>query len=144
MDHLLIALLSITLVVAACELHYEVLGRVSALIPSLTIPPRRRTLVVVAAVMIAHILQIGLYAVAYGLAIRVFGLGDLVGTLEGSVFDYIYFSATTFTTLGVGDLALEGPLRLLAGIQSLNGLVLIAWSASFTYISMEKFWLDQR
>lgn len=144
MDHLLITLLSVALVIAASVLHYEVLLRVSALIPTLTIPPRRRTLVVVAAVMVSHMLQIGLYAVAYWVAIRLLGLGALSGTLEGNGFDYFYFSATTFTTLGVGDLALEGPLRILAGVESLNGLVLITWSASFTYISMEKFWLDQR
>jgi hypothetical protein len=144
MDHLLITLLSAVLVVAACVLHYEVLLRVSALIPMLTIPPRRRTLVVVAAVMIAHMLQIGLYALGYWVGINLLGLGALTGTLEGNGFDYFYFSATTFTTLGVGDLTLEGPLRIMAGIQSLNGLVLITWSASFTYISMEKFWLDQR
>jgi hypothetical protein len=144
MVHLQITLLSVVLVVAASVLHYEVLLRVSALIPALTIPPRRRTLVVVAAVMLAHMLQIGLYGAGYWGAIHLLGLGALTGTLEGNGFDYFYFSATTFTTLGVGDLTLEGPLRILAGIQSLNGLVLITWSASFTYISMEKFWLDQR
>jgi hypothetical protein len=31
-------------------------------------------------------------------------------------------------------------LRLLAGAEALNGLVLIGWSASFTYIAMERFW----
>lgn len=144
MDHLLIVLLCTLLVIVACVLHYEVLLRVSAMVPMLTIPPRRRTLVVVAAVMLAHVLQIGLYAVTYWAAIRFLGLGALAGALEGNGFDYFYFSATTFTTLGVGDLVLEGPLRVLAGVQALNGLVLITWSASFTYISMEKFWLDQR
>ena len=94
MDHLLITLLSAVLVVAACVLHYEVLLRVSALIPMLTIPPRRRTLVVVAAVMIAHMLQIGLYALGYWVGINLLGLGALTGTLEGNGFDYFYFSAT--------------------------------------------------
>lgn len=142
--HLQITLLSVGLVVAACVLHFEVLQRASALIPTLTIAPRRRTLVVVAAVMIAHILQIGLYGLGYWVGINLLGLGALTGTLEGNSFDYFYFSATSFTTLGVGDVILEGPLRMLAGIQSLNGLVLIAWSASFTYLSMERFWTDQR
>jgi hypothetical protein len=31
-------------------------------------------------------------------------------------------------------------MRLIAGIESLNGLVLIGWSASFTYLTMEEFW----
>jgi len=28
-------------------------------------------------------------------------------------------------------------MRLIAGAESLNGLVLIGWSASFTYLTME-------
>jgi len=42
--------------------------------------------------------------------------------------------------LGFGDLTPVGPVRLLAGVEALNGLLLIGWSASFTYISMERFW----
>jgi hypothetical protein len=33
-------------------------------------------------------------------------------------------------------------MRLIASVESLNGLVLIGWSASFTYLSMERFWQD--
>jgi hypothetical protein len=29
---------------------------------------------------------------------------------------------------------------LLAGAEALNGLLLIGWSASYTYIAMERFW----
>jgi len=52
----------------------------------------------------------------------------------------LYFSAETYTSLGFGDLTPAGPLRLLSGVEALNGLVLIGWSASFTYIAMERFW----
>ena len=52
----------------------------------------------------------------------------------------MYFSAETYTSLGFGDLTPNGPVRLLAGVEALNGLLLIGWSASFTYISMERFW----
>ena len=54
--------------------------------------------------------------------------------------DAIYLSATTFTTLGFGDLAPVGPIRFLAGTEALTGFVLITWSASFTYLEMERFW----
>jgi hypothetical protein len=37
------------------------------------------------------------------------------------------------------DLFPHGPLRIVAGIETLNGFILIGWSASFTYLSMEKF-----
>lgn len=52
----------------------------------------------------------------------------------------LYFSAETYTTLGFGDLTPAGPVRLLAGVEALNGLLLIGWSASYTYIAMERFW----
>ncbi|MGE5242209.1 MAG: ion channel [Bacteroidota bacterium] len=46
----------------------------------------------------------------------------------------------TYTSLGLGDVYPLGDLRLIAGIESLIGLLMIAWSASFTYLMMEKFW----
>ncbi len=143
MQYALVFLVCFTLVVATSAVHYEVLRGASSLAPRLAIPARRRTLLTIAAAFFAHSIQIGLYATAYW-ACSSFGLGRLVGAVEGHFYDYFYFSAATFTTLGLGDVVVEGPLRLLTGIESLNGLVLITWSASFTYLSMEKFWLDER
>lgn len=54
----------------------------------------------------------------------------------------LYFSAETYTSLGYGDVVPGGALRLLAGMEALNGLLLIGWSASFIYIAMERFWGD--
>jgi hypothetical protein len=39
--------------------------------------------------------------------------------------------AATSTTLGIGDLHRSRVMRLIAGMESLNGLVLIGGSASF-------------
>ena len=47
-----------------------------------------------------------------------------------------------YTTLGVGDVAATGLMRVPAGIESLVGLVLITWTASFSYLAMERFWGD--
>ena len=49
-----------------------------------------------------------------------------------------------FTTLGFGDLNPLGALRIIASLKSLTGLVLIGWSASFTYLSMQEFWEEHR
>ena len=43
-------------------------------------------------------------------------------------------------TLGLGDLSPVGTVRLLAGTESLTGLLLITWSASFTYLEMSRMW----
>ena len=61
-------------------------------------------------------------------------------TLDPSLVDYAYYSTVAYTTLGLGDLVPTGGLRILTGIESLNGFILITWTASFTYLAMEKFW----
>ncbi len=37
-------------------------------------------------------------------------------------------------------MALAGPIRFIGGTMALTGLVLITWSASFTFLEMERFW----
>ena len=54
--------------------------------------------------------------------------------------DCAYFSFTVFTTLGFGDIRPTGPVRFLAGLESLTGLLLIAWTASFLYYEIKRFW----
>jgi len=121
-------------------IHYEVLRWVSDLIPRMTMPPRSRLLVVLAAVFVAHFLEILAFATAYYLM----HLDPALGTLEGpharQLVDFIYFSAATYTTLGIGDLFPTEHIRLVVGAESLAGLVLITWSASFTYLTMQQFW----
>ncbi len=140
MIYLLILCISLVVIVVTSGLHFEVLRVASTLAPNLPVTPRQRTLVTVAAAFVGHFMEIRIYAFAYWLTASQFGLGQLTGVVEGSFFDYLYFSSATFTTLGIGDVVMEGPLRLMTGAESLNGLVLITWSASFTYLSMEKFW----
>ncbi|MFZ0693339.1 MAG: potassium channel family protein [Alphaproteobacteria bacterium] len=54
--------------------------------------------------------------------------------------DYVYFSAITDASLGLGDVFPLGQARLLTGVEALNGLVLIGWSASFTDVIMKRLW----
>jgi hypothetical protein len=41
---------------------------------------------------------------------------------------------------GHGDIYPIGDIRLLASIEALNGLLLVAWSGSFTYLAMQRLW----
>jgi hypothetical protein len=45
-----------------------------------------------------------------------------------------------YTTVGFGDVSPVGPIRFLAGTSALTGFVMITWSASFTFLEMERFW----
>lgn len=134
------ATVSLLLVAASVIIHYEFLRATSVFANSLSIRRQTHILVVIAGVLVAHLSEVSLYAAAYAACEHWGSLGRIDGVLEGGFLDYFYLSITTFTTLGIGDVHPRGALRIIAGIQSLNGLVLIGWSASFTYLSMEKFW----
>lgn len=54
--------------------------------------------------------------------------------------DCVYFSFTTYTTIGFGDIAPTGHLKYLTGLQALTGLVLITWTVSFLFLEMQKYW----
>jgi hypothetical protein len=140
MDDLLAALISLALVGGTVLVHYELLRLTSDLLPRLEIRLRSRIIVVIAALMFAHMVEICLYAGAFFAMHNHFGLGRIAGEMEGGFRDFVYFSMTTYTTLGVGDLIPKGPLRIVAGVEAFNGLVLIGWSASYTYFAMRKLW----
>lgn len=140
MEILYTVALAIAVVATTILLHYEVLRGTSLLIPKLSIPLRSRILVVIGAAFVAHILEICLYAFTFFLMQEQFDLGEIAGQSRGGALDFFYFSISSYTTLGFGDLYPSGPLRLIAGLEALNGLVLIGWTASFTYLSMAKFW----
>ena len=137
-------IVGIPLVILTILIHYEILRITSNSLPRMTIRPRQRIIVVIIAAFLAHVVEIWLYAVAfYGLhQAELGGFGSLNGAFSGRVVEYVYFSAVSYTSLGLGDVWPTGVLRLITGIEALNGLILIAWSASFTYLSMEKFWED--
>lgn len=130
-----IALIALTTVI-----HYEVLGTVNAALPSLAIPKRTKLLAVIFAAFVAHAIEMAVYGIALYLLVAHFDVGTLRGSTPFSLDSCLYFSAETYTSLGFGDLTPIGPIRLLAGAEALNGLVLIGWSASFAYLAMERFW----
>jgi hypothetical protein len=43
----------------------------------------------------------------------------------------LYFSITSFTTMGYGDVVLDHRWRLLGAIEGANGLLLFGWSTAF-------------
>ena len=138
---LVVVLSCVVLIALATVIHYEVLGTLNARLPALAIPSRSKLLVVIFAAFVAHGLEIALYGTALFALIKYMAVGTLTGTAGFSLINCLYFSAETYTSLGFGDLTPTGPIRLLAGVEALNGLLLIGWSASYAYIAMERFWV---
>lgn len=133
-------LLNSLVVAIAVIIHYEFLFQLSALIPKMKIKHRFRIVLGVFGALIAHSVEIWVFAFAYYFMHQSKEWGNLEGNFTGSLMDCVYFSFTTFTTLGFGDIEPIGDLRYLTGIESLTGLVLITWTASFLYYEMQRFW----
>ena len=52
----------------------------------------------------------------------------------------VYLSFVTFTTLGYGDVTVGGPWRLMAGIEALNGIILLGWSTALSFAVISRIW----
>lgn len=142
MGVLLASVLTLVLVSATVLIHYEVLRWTNRLVPELALSTRTRILVVIGSILFAHLAEICVFALAYFMMHDRLGLGSIAGEVSGRWLDFFYFSASTYTTLGVGDVVPTGALRVVAGVESLTGLVLIGWSASYTYLTMQQSWDD--
>ena len=130
---------SAVLVITTIVFHYEALRLLSRVLPFLSIPVRVKVLLVVLCCFAAHTIEVWIYALAY-VFLNDLGWGSLHGRHTGTFSDYLYFSATSYSTLGFGDISPEGSLRVISGVVGLNGLFLVAWSTSFTYFVMDRLW----
>ena len=134
--HALIALVAIIL-------HYEVLYNLNHAMTKIKhIQARYKVLIAVAIIALAHIAEITIFAFGYYVMLHFPSIGYFVGTIsdDGLLLDSFYFSLITFTTIGYGDIVINGYLRYLTGIEALTGLILITWSASFLFLEMQKYW----
>lgn len=89
--------------------------------------------------LVLHLTEAGLWGAFY----CIYGL---LPTFETA----LYFSMTSFATLGYGDVVLSGPLRLLGPIEALVGVLMMGWSTGIivaailkAYINRLNFMLDQ-
>lgn len=137
---ILTLLINMLLFVAAIVIHYETLYMMAKHFSQLRITPRYRVLIGVGIIAIAHVIEIWLFAFGYYFMLHTEGFGSLSGNINNSLLDCGYFSFTTYTTLGFGDIEPSGYIRFLTGFESLTGLILITWSASFLFIEMQRYW----
>ena len=146
MSLLLISLLSMLVIAITSLCTYEILRVVWNWLPRLNIAPRARVVLILVPIFIAHILNIWVYGVAYFLIEHFERFGHLTGNIAAAALTYesfierIYFSASTYASLGLGDIVPSKELRMLTSAEVLNGLVMIGWTVSFTYLTMERFW----
>ena len=140
--NLLVVMATIATVLLCVALHYEALNLLSRRLARAHGPHRRRVVFAIFGLLSVHVVEIWIF----GLACALLLLTPLAGTphgLDGGVLDFIYVSAMNFSTVGAGDAFLTGPVRFLTGTEALTGMVLITWSASFTFLEMQRFWRER-
>ncbi|MFA1027825.1 potassium channel family protein [Pseudomonas syringae] len=138
-----VTLINVLIITTVVIVHYECLLRLSRLMPRLNLWHRFRMVFGVLGALVAHAIEVWIFALGYYLMNRSDSLGRLTGNFDGSFMDSVYFLFTTFTTIGFGDITPSGPLKYLTGLEALTGLVLITWTASFLFIEMQKYWGTQ-
>ncbi len=133
-------LLNCLVVITVVVIHYEFLFHLTAVLPKIRVMHRFRIVIGVLVALVAHMIEVWVFAFAYYFMHNSEGWGHLEGSFNGSLMDYSYYSFTSYTTLGFGDITPIGDIRYLTAIESLTGLVLITWTASFLFLEMQRHW----
>jgi len=88
--------------------------------------PRVRLVMVmmatVAVLMIAHLIEIGIWALVY-----------TVLEVTPNQSDALYFALVNYTTLGYGDIVPVEYWRLLGPVTAMNGVLLFGWSTAVIF-----------
>ena len=110
-------------------------------------PGFRRSRVVVGAIgaIITHVIEVWIFTGGCLLVLRFDPDSSLLHLDNGGwdhLHDVIYYSFVCYTSLGFGDIIPEGPIRFFTAFETLTGLVMIAWTASFMFLQMQRSWID--
>ena len=140
----IVFLTAIVIVLLAVSIHLGMLHSLKILMPRWHFLNRNRVGVLILAAIMVHLLEIGLFAIGLGILLSSGDFGQLAGAYQPGFTSDFYYSAITYTALGFGDIWPTGSLRLFTAIESITGLVLIAWTASAVFLAMREYWREDR
>jgi hypothetical protein len=132
---------TIVLVSLIIALHYEVLRKCIRFLPAISHRRRQRVIFLILIILLTHVVEIWMFGLSYYLLLHWEAFGRIDGSSEiSAIADHVYYSTMVYTTVGFGDLVPHGPIRFMTGMEALTGLVMITWSASFTFLEMQRDW----
>jgi hypothetical protein len=143
-DFIIASGISLALILACVTIFYEVLAHVWVNLPKLEGRPRAQIIFTILATFFAHTVAVWIFGAAYYLLDKQFGFGTLGGNISHELLEYVYFSAVSYSSLGLGDVYPTEGLQLLVGVEAILGLILIGWSVTFTYLVTEKYLFHRR
>jgi hypothetical protein len=104
---------------------------------------RLRAGMLVLGCLIAHAIEVGLF----GIGFRILEYANQGENLHGAIpdgFNCTYYSVVVYTSIGFGDVVpVSRAMRVLTAVEGLTGAILIAWTASFMFFHMQRFWKFQ-
>lgn len=126
------------LLVATVIVHYLFLSRMTVIFYKKW-PQSVRLVSVICGLFLAHIVEIMIYAEVYSASQYFPGFISSPQKLDfGDWVNALYFSFVAYSSLGAGDLIASGTLKILYGLEAINGLLLITWSASYSLLTMSQ------
>ena len=135
--------LSGLLVIITVSIHYETMMLVSDRVMPWAqkhFHNRRVIAVAITGLLLGHIAEIWVYALATMVAMHFPVMGSVQGDFNNSWSDFLYLSSVNYSSLGNAAIRLTGPVRAIVCSETLIGMMMIAWSSSFTYLKMEQIW----
>ena len=136
----MLVIATIGLPLLSVGLHYELLVLASTAVRILPGAGRADVVLVVVLALVAHVLEVVVFGLGWFALIRA-GVVEL-SLPSPTLVETIYFSGSVYTSLGFGDIVPVNSGRFLVVIEAVTGLVLIAWTASFTLYQMRESWMD--
>lgn len=135
---------TVSLIGLSVMLHFEGMDWLSRRMQHWPMAARSRMVLLIFSLIVLHVIEIWLFAGGIHALAHLPQLPSLQQPTEFKLLDAVYLSAITYSTVGYGDIVPHGPLRLVMASEALTGLVMITWSASFTYLEMERYWRPRR
>ena len=125
-------LLSYVAVICVGFIHYVMMSRINVVLQRWLPDPDRRLLGLLSVIFVVHMIQAGVFAVAFVLGQEI-GLGGFKPDKPLTFLEIYYFSLVNYTTLGLGDIYPSEHLRIMAGIEAFIGFLLLSCSASLLF-----------
>ena len=135
----MLVIATVVLPLLSVGLHYELLVLASAAVRMLAGSRRAAVVLAVVLALVAHVIEVVAFGIGWLVLIRT-GVVEL-SIPSPTLDEIIYFSGSVYTSLGFGDIVPVSRGRFLVVLEAVTGLVLIAWTASFTFYQMREHWM---
>lgn len=109
-------MLAFTFVAVTFLLHYRALLWLGSRTPHFGLSTQAQVLAILVVLFLVHLVEIGLYAITYGLSVSLLGLGEFQGAVTSDAMSYLYYSGVIYTTLGLGDIQPQGHIRFITAM----------------------------